>query len=134
MISPIYTPFLGLFFAFQLKHSGLLNLPNTEELGQKLRVRIRGSEQDMRESGGLRTGRESSPAWLQGQHGDSDLKLIGQVSLCSARVDFDVVCGLLQFVVPLCLGHFDLAQVLSRHLFLLGFGLLFMQRSGRASE
>lgn len=58
VISPIYTPFQGLFFAFQLKHSGLLNLPHMEELGQKPRVRIRGLEQDMRESGGLRTGRE----------------------------------------------------------------------------
>lgn len=44
VISPIYTPFLGLFFAFQLKHLGLLNLPHMEELGQKLRVKIRGSK------------------------------------------------------------------------------------------
>ena len=44
VISPIYTPFLGLFFAFHLKHLGLLNRPHMEELGQKLRVKIRGSK------------------------------------------------------------------------------------------
>jgi len=35
---------LGLYFAFQLKCLGLSNLPHMEELGQKCRARIKGSE------------------------------------------------------------------------------------------
>lgn len=106
-----------------------------EELGQKWRARIRELELEYEkewwpEKNGLGV-KSSRPL---GQHGGSDLKLIGQVSLRSPGVDLDVIGSLLQLVVPLRLGHLDLTQVLSRHLFLLGFGLLSMQRSGRESE
>lgn len=62
-----------------------------EELGQKWIARVKGSEL------------ESEKVWkpeMEGLRGiaqcsSSDLKLIGQVSLCSAGVDLDVICGLL---------------------------------------
>lgn len=62
-----------------------------EELGWKWTVRVKGSEI------------ESEKVWkpemegLRGtaQCGSSDLKLIGQISLCSAGVDLDVICSLL---------------------------------------
>lgn len=96
--------------------------------------KIWGSEIEY-ESGSLREMVQGQdPARLLAKYGGSDLKLIGQVSLCPAGVDLNVICGLLQLIVPLRLGHLDLTQVLSRHFLLLGFGLLFIQKSGGESE
>lgn len=64
------------------------------------------------------------------------LKLIGQVTLCSEGVDLDVILGLLQLVVPLQLGHLNLTQILSRHIFLpgLAFGPQYLFTSPPQSE
>lgn len=66
-------------------------------------------------------GRKGQRAWARRC---SHLQLIGQVRLCSARVDLDVVGRLLQLIVPLRLGHLYLTQALCGHLLLLGLSLL----------